>query len=59
MGDTVSWSGPITLLFSLDPDATQHVFQSNPGLARSELNKVLARFRRMEHFTAGEAVGYL
>jgi hypothetical protein len=59
MGDKVSWLGPIPLLFSPDLDATQHVFQSNPGLARSELNKVLARFRHMEHFTAGEAVAYL
>jgi hypothetical protein len=59
MGNGAVWSGPIPILFSPDQAATQHVYSSNPNLARSELNKVLARFLHMEHFTAAEAVNYV
>jgi hypothetical protein len=59
MGDEAALSGPIPILFSPDQAATQHVYSSNPNLARSELNKELARFLHMEHFTAAEAVNYV
>jgi len=59
MGNGTSWSGPVPLLFSPDQAATQAAFQQDPGLAKRECNKVLARFLHMEHFTIAEAVAYL
>ncbi len=43
VGDGVLWSGHVPILFSPDQVATQHVYRSNPNLARLELNKVLTR----------------
>jgi hypothetical protein len=59
MGNGISWSGPIPLIFSPDQAATQRAYQATPSLAKTELNKVLQRFLHMEHFTLVEAKNYL